>query len=129
MAQCSVLLMVSWLYFCDIPLLEYVVLIAYPGVSLTMLRSFLEHQADPDPAKRSAVVKSGKTMGLLFLNNNLHALHHEQAALPWYQLPLIYTQQSEAILRRNGGYFYSGYFDIVRRYLLSPKTHPRHPYR
>lgn len=124
----SVTLILILLWYGDIPWFEYGLLIAYPGLSLTMLRSFLEHQADPDPAKRTVVVKSGKVMGLLFLNNNLHALHHEQPALPWYRLPAEYDRRSEEILERNGGYFYRGYLDIVRRFLLSPKTHPRHPY-
>ncbi|MEM7257173.1 MAG: fatty acid desaturase [Pseudomonadota bacterium] len=124
----SVALVLWWLNFCDIPIAEYVLLFAYPGLSLTMLRSFLEHQADPDPARRTAVVKSGRLMGLLFLNNNLHALHHEQPALPWYRLPAEYSRRSAEILSRNGGYFYTGYLQIIRRHLLSPKTHPRHPF-
>lgn len=124
----SVALILIGLSYCAVPWSEYVLLFAYPGLSLTMLRSFLEHQADPDPSKRTVVVKSGKLMGLLFLNNNLHALHHEQPALPWYRLPVEYDRLSGEILARNGGYFYTGYLDIIRRFLVSPKTHPRHPY-
>lgn len=124
----SVSLLLIWLHHCSIPPHEYVFLIAYPGLSLTMLRSFLEHQAHPDPAKRTAVVESGKLMSLLFLNNNLHALHHENPVLPWYLLPRIYNERSNEILGRNGGYHYPGYFNIIRRYSLSPKTHPRHPF-
>lgn len=125
----SVTIILIWLRYCEIPWFEYAILCAYPGLSLTMLRSFLEHQADPDPTKRSVVVQSGKFMGLLFLNNNLHALHHEKPALPWYQLPAEYDRRSGEILMRNGNYFYRGYLDIIRRYFFSPKTHPRHPYR
>lgn len=124
----SVALVLFWIYWCNIPLLEYVLLFAYPGLSVTMLRSFLEHRTDVDPARRSVVIKSGRLMGLLFLNNNLHALHHEQPATPWYQLPKIWTQYSNDILSRNGGYFYSGYWAVLRRYLWRPTFSPRHPF-
>jgi fatty acid desaturase len=124
----SVAALFLWLTLWAIPLVEYIVLVAYPGLALTMLRSFLEHQADPEPAKRTVVVESGRLMGLLYLNNNLHALHHEQPALPWYRLPAEYRRHSDEILVRNGGYFYSGYFAVIWRYLFSPRTHPRHPY-
>ena len=33
---------------CKIPLLAYVVLFIYPGISITLLRSFAEHQARPE---------------------------------------------------------------------------------
>ena len=124
----SAALVILWLRLFNIPLLEYIVLFAYPGLALTMLRSFLEHQTDTMPAHRTVVVKSGKVMGLLFLNNNLHALHHEQPALPWYRLPQVWQQNSREILNRNGGYFYRSYFQVIRKHLFSPKAHPRHPY-
>lgn len=124
----SVSLLIVWLRFCEIPMNEYILLMAYPGMSLTMLRSFLEHQVDPEPARRTVIVESSGLIGLLFLNNNLHALHHEQPAMPWYRLPGVYASQSNEILARNGGYYYPGYLNIIRRYLLSPKTHPRHPF-
>ncbi len=124
----SLAIVISWLNYCAIPLFEYILLCAYPGLSLTLLRSFLEHQAEVDPARRTAVVESGTLMGLLFLNNNLHALHHEKPGMPWYRLPAEYRQQAKAILSRNGGYYYRGYLKIIRRYLLSPRSHPRHPF-
>ncbi len=125
----SVVLMLLWLRYVEIPLYEYILLFAYPGMSLTMLRSFLEHQTDMSPARRTVVVKSGKIMGLLFLNNNLHALHHEKPALPWYRLPQVWRQSSRQILERNGGYYYRSYLQVIKKYLFSPKVHPRHPHR
>ncbi len=124
----AVALVIGWLRIVNISLVEYIVLFAYPGLALSMLRSFLEHQVDENPARRTVVVKSGKVMGLLFLNNNLHALHHEQPALPWYQLPHVWQQTSSEILERNGGYFYHSYFQVIKKYFFSPKAHPRHPF-
>ena len=123
----SVALVLLWLRSFDIPLPEYIFLFAYPGLALTMLRSFLEHQTAEMPSNRTVVVKSGRLMGLLFLNNNLHALHHEQPALPWYLLPQVWQQTSADILQRNGGYYYRGYLQIIKQYLFKPKVHPRHP--
>ena len=123
----AVALMLQWLHHFNIPVPEFLILFAYPGLALTMLRSFLEHQPAELPSNRTVVVQSGKIMGLLFLHNNLHALHHEQPALPWYRLPRVWRQSSAEILRRNGGYYYQSYLQIVKQYLFKPKVHPRHP--
>ena len=66
-------------------------------------------------------------MALLFLNNNLHALHHAEPALPWYRLPARFKLRRGALLSANGGYRFSGYGEIMLRYLLWPKEHVRHP--
>ena len=66
-------------------------------------------------------------MSLLFLNNNLHALHHAEPGLAWYRLPARYRERREELLAKNGGYRYGGYGEIVLRYLLWPKENPRHP--
>ena len=116
-----------WLNYCEIPLLEYVLLVVYPGLALTLLRSFLEHQAVELPEHRTVVVSSGALFSLLFLNNNLHALHHEQPAIPWYELPTVWKANKAKILARNGGYYYNGYRTLFKRYLFKVKTHPRHP--
>ena len=44
---------------CDIPLLAYVLLFIYPGISLTLLRSFAEHRARHGIGERVAIVESG----------------------------------------------------------------------
>ena len=123
----SVIATLLWLSYCEIPLIVYFLLFIYPSLSLTLLRSFLEHQADPVPAHRTVIVQSQAFFSLLFLNNNLHALHHEQPGIPWYQLPSVWNEDRQNILKRNGGYYYPGYFSIFKQYLLTPKVHPRHP--
>jgi fatty acid desaturase len=65
---------------CDIPLWQYVLLYAWPGVSLTVLRSYLEHQGRAEVGHRTVIIESGPIMSLMYLNNNLHALHHLEPA-------------------------------------------------
>ncbi len=124
----AVALVLVWVIgVCEIPLAEYILLFAYPGLSLTLLRSFLEHRADPDPSRRTVVVEAEALFALLFLNNNLHALHHAEPQLAWYRLPARYRQERARLLNQNGGYRFSGYLEIFRRYLIRAKEMPCHP--
>ena len=66
---------------------------------------------------------------LLFLNNNLHVVHHSYPSLPWYELPRRFRAEREAILRANGGFRFAGYREIVSRYALAAKDAPIHPRR
>ena len=113
---------------CGIPLGEYLLLYAYPGLSLTLVRSFLEHRARPEAEERSVLVEAGPVMSLLFLNNNLHALHHAHPGVSWYRLPALYRARRDELLAGNGGYRFDDYLDVARRYLLRPKEPVLHPY-
>jgi fatty acid desaturase len=75
---------------CHIPWWAYVGLMVYPGVGISLLRSFAEHRAHHDPRMRTVVVETNRFWGLLFLNNNLHIVHHAQASVPWYELPRLW---------------------------------------
>ena len=121
------LVLVWALWVCAMPLLDYLVFFAYPGISLTLLRSFLEHQARAEVSARSVIVEAGWPLALMFLNNNLHALHHAEPGTAWYELPARYRATRDELLSRNGGYLFKGYGEVVLRYLLKPKEHPRHP--
>ncbi|EDP65087.1 fatty acid desaturase [alpha proteobacterium BAL199] len=110
-----------------VPLWIYILAVVWPATSLMLLRSFAEHRLATDPAHRSAIVESRGPLAWLFLSNNLHALHHERPGLPWFVLPKIYRANREAVLERNGGYRLSGYAEVARRWLISPRDHPRHP--
>ncbi len=123
----SALVLVWALWVCAMPLLDYLVFFAYPGLSLTLLRSFLEHQARPETGARSVLVEAGWPVALMFLNNNLHALHHAEPGLAWYKMPARYHERREELLAGNGGYRYGGYLEIAARYLFKPKEHPRYP--
>jgi len=121
-------LVLAWtIGVCGISFAEYVALIAYPGISLTLLRSFAEHRAEEDPADRSVIVEASWPLALLFLNNNLHALHHAEPGVPWYDLPRRYRAERDRILAANGDYRFAGYGEIVRRYFFRPKEDLVHP--
>jgi fatty acid desaturase len=111
----------AWLWICGIPLWAYALLFVYPGVALTLLRSFAEHIASVDPKSRTVTVEGGRFFALLFLNNNLHALHHARPELPWYALPRLARGGPRPALS------YAGYGEIVRRFLLHPIHAPVHP--
>jgi len=116
------LLVGGWVFgVCGLSPLAYLLTFAYPGLALTLLRSFLEHRAVRPVAARSVVVEAGPLLALLYLNNNLHALHHAEPGTPWYRLPAHYRARRADLLRDNGGYRYRGYGKIVARYLLRPK--------
>src|SRR5256886_4053009 len=75
---------------CGMPLSIYVLAMAIPGTSLTLIRSFAEHRARPQVRARIAIVEGSWILGPLYLFNNLHALHHEAPAIPWYEYPARY---------------------------------------
>ena len=120
-----VLIWVLWV--CEIPFGAYLLLFVYPGLALTLLRSFLEHRAAEDVAERTAIVESGPLLSLMFLNNNLHAVHHGAPALPWYRLPRVWRHRRDQILATNGGYHYPSYREVLRRHFLTPKEPVLHP--
>ncbi len=121
-------LVLMWaLGVCDIPFWGYVAFFAYPGLSLTLLRSFLEHQASPNPGERTVIIEAERPIAFMFLNNNLHALHHQEPGLAWYRLPARFRAERDALLARNGGYSYRGYREVAGRYLLRPKEPVLHP--
>jgi fatty acid desaturase len=120
-------LILSWLSWCGIGLASYAALIVYPGLSLTLLRSFAEHRAAKLPAHRVATVERAGPFALLFLYNNLHAAHHRRPGLPWYSLPGYYRQRREQFAQENGGLVYRGYGEVVTRYLLRAHDSLVHP--
>ncbi len=65
---------------------------------------------------RTAVVEASWPFGLLFLNNNLHALHHARPTIPWYDLPDVYAREQADITERNGGLVYKGYREVARAF-------------
>jgi len=106
---------------CGMGVVDYVIYFAYPGLSLTLLRSFAEHQASVDHDERTVIVNSGALMSLLFLNNNLHAVHHAEPALPWYQLP------GRARSVKLPAYEFRGYGQIAARHLFNAKEPAEFP--
>jgi fatty acid desaturase len=124
----GVALVLVWvLAVCGLPLWQYLLLFVYPGIALTLVRSFLEHQARPEVTERSVIVEAGPLTSLLFLNNNLHLVHHDKPGLPWYRLPAFYRQRRALFLASNGGYYFKGYREVFRKHFLRAKEQPLHP--
>ncbi len=126
----GVAVLLGWLVLaCGMPLWQYVLLVVWPATSLMLVRSFLEHQARPEVEHRTVIVEAGPLMRLLYLNNNLHIVHHARPALPWYELPAVYAADRAGWRRRNGGYvFEGGYAEILRRFAFRAKEPPVHPF-
>lgn len=111
---------------CEIALWQYALAFVYPAVALTLLRSFAEHRAHTEPAHRTAIVETGPLLSLVFLNNNLHVVHHDEPRLPWFAYRRRYAERRDEILAANGNYRFAGYAQLAARYGLRPKDSPVH---
>lgn len=101
---------------------------AYLALSLLAVRSFCEHQWAWHPDARSVIVERS-ALGLLFLNNNLHAVHHARPGLAWYALPAAYRAHRDAWLASNGGYVFQGYGAVLHAFAFRAKEPVAHPER
>jgi len=124
-AVALILLVVAEVF--DMSALQYLTEFVYLGLVLGMMRSFTEHRWGERPSERTAVVESNWVFGLLFLWNNLHAVHHVFPTLPWWKVPRVWRQQRERIQAQNGGFVFRGYGEIARRWLVTPNFIPVHP--
>jgi fatty acid desaturase len=124
----GVAVVVAWLKLaCGMSLVDYLLTFVYPGAALTLIRSFAEHRAHETPSHRVAVVERAPVMGLLFLHNNLHAVHHSHPGAPWYSLPGLYRRDRHEVLKANGGLVYAGYGEVFARFLFKPHDDLVHP--
>ena len=55
---------------------------AYMGLSLLKIRTFLEHRAHEKSRARTVIVEDHGPLAFLFLNDNLHVVHHMNLAAP-----------------------------------------------
>ena len=109
------------------PPLLYLLCGVWPGYALLMLRTYAEHRAAERTEERTAIVEAEPLLGLLFLNNNLHAVHHAHPTLPWYRLPEIWRRRREQVLAANGGYVLNGYREVLWRWLIRRREPVAHP--
>lgn len=118
---------VLWLVFqSPMPVWAYLVA-AYLGVSLLKIRTFLEHRAHEQCRARSVIIEDRGPLALLFLNNNLHAVHHMHPQVSWYDLPHTYRAQRDRFLACNDRYLYPSYATVFMRHLLWSKDPVAHP--
>jgi len=109
--------MPMWLYL----------LACYAALSILKIRTFLEHQAHEVARGRTVVIEDRGLLAFLFLNNNLHMVHHMHPRVAWYRLPGIYSANRDRYLRRNNGYVYANYRQIFARYFWRAKDPVPHP--
>lgn len=123
-----VALLLAWVVgVCHISVVEYVLFFAWPGTGLALIRSFAEHRAAPDTAARTAIIEAGPVMSLLFLNNNLHALHHADPARAWHKRPADYRGHRAEVLARSRYLLVPGYGFLFRNFFLDAKEPLLHP--
>jgi fatty acid desaturase len=123
-ASCTLVLF--YVIWCGMPVWQYLLLVAYPGISLAMVRSYCEHQAAEAVDHRTILVECSLFWSLLFLNNNLHVAHHERPSLAWYKLPAYYAEERDALLTRNNSYRMS-YAQMFWRYFFRAKEPLSYP--
>ncbi len=117
----GVALVAWWLaWVCHISLVSYGLLVVWPGTALSLLRSLVEHRAAERPQDRTAIVESGGLLALLFLNNNLHVVHHLHPGVPWYRLPAAWLEQKANLLRSHRGPYYRNYTQVASQFLIAP---------
>ncbi len=103
------------------------VLAAYLGLALLKIRTFLEHRAHEKARARTVIIEDRGPLAFLFLNNNLHAVHHRNPCAPWYRLPGLYAQERAHYLEDNEAYVYRSYGEVFRRHFLRAKDPVPHP--
>src|SRR3546814_18097727 len=62
----GVALVLLWVIaVCGLPLGQYLLLFVYPGIALSLVRSFPEHQAPPEARERTVIVRNsdGRRVG------------------------------------------------------------------
>lgn len=103
---------------------------AYLSHSLIKIRTFAEHRAHEHAAERSVIIEDRGPLALLFLNNNLHVVHHMHPHVAWHRLPAMYRRSQSRYQGRNGGYVFRSYWALFSRHLLrskDPVPHPLYP--
>ena len=100
---------------------------AYGALSVLKIRTFLEHCAHERARGRTVIVEDRGPLAFLFLNNNLHVVHHMHPRVPWYRLPALYAARRRRFREINEGYVYRSYAEVFRRHFWRAKDPVAHP--
>ncbi|MBL4646797.1 MAG: fatty acid desaturase [Rhizobiales bacterium] len=117
------------LYAADFPIWLYFAAVAYPGMSILMLRTFAEHEAAIGGQPKTAIVDASPFFGLLFLNNNLHCVHHSFPTAPWYRLPALYRENFLQTEQHPPYYAIKGYGSLFAKFAVRMRQQVPHPFR
>ncbi|AHM73111.1 fatty acid desaturase [Yersinia hibernica] len=120
-------LLFHWMAGYGISAIFYILVISFPALSLTKVRSFFEHRAAENSAARSTLNEAAWPWRLLFLNLNYHLVHHDLPALPWYGLRQIYLENRVQYQQRSEQFVVSGYtqwFEAFAFTALEIEIHP-----
>ncbi|MBO6541202.1 MAG: fatty acid desaturase [Rhizobiaceae bacterium] len=109
----------------EMPFWAYLVPV-YFGQSIISIRTYAEHRWSERPDGRTLIVEH-TPLALLFLNNNLHYVHHKLPTAPWYALPKLFRERRDEWLKANDGYYYANYLALVRDFAFRPKQTVAHP--
>jgi len=110
----------------DMPFWLYGLAAVWPGLSLISVRTYAEHQWSEDPEGRTIIVEK-TPLGILFLNNNLHFVHHAMPSIAWYRLPKLFRDRRAEWVAANRGYVFPNYAAILRAYAFRAKEPVTHP--
>lgn len=110
----------------EIPVWLYLLTACYGGAAIISLRTFAEHQWHETPEGRTIIVERSP-LSILFLNNNLHLVHHQNPTAPWYDLPRLYQENRAHWAALNHGYIYPNYWKLFQSYALIAKEPVAHP--
>ena len=109
-----------------IPLWLYVLVPVWLGQSLISIRTFAEHQWSERPEGRTIIVERSP-LSFLFLNNNLHFVHHKNPTVAWYRLPKLFRDRRDEWVAMNHGYVLPNYFALLKAYAFKAKEPVVHP--
>jgi fatty acid desaturase len=123
----GVAVVVALIMWSGLPFWQYLIGVVYGRVFFTGLRVFAEHRG-VSGATRSAVVRAGLPLRMIFLNNNLHHTHHASPGVAWYRLPALHEDLgSDELARHGAGLYTGGYLEVARRFGFRPFCQPVHP--
>ncbi|MCV6584343.1 MAG: fatty acid desaturase [Marinibacterium sp.] len=122
----GVALVLGWVWAVGMPVWAYGAA-AYLGLAILRIRTFAEHRAHARSRARTVIIEDRGLLGFLFLNNNLHVVHHMHPRAPWYALPDLYRAGRARYQACNDGYVYRSYGALFRDHLWRAKDPVPHP--
>lgn len=114
-------------FLSPIPFWLYLLVPVWLGQSIIAIRTFAEHQWSERPDGRTIIIERSP-LAFLFLNNNLHLVHHKAPNVAWYGLPALFRERRDEWAAMNGGYVYPNYFALLRDFAFKAKEPVVHPF-